>query len=67
MGYIKNDNSIAITIDSSLIDPQTMQVVPTKTVCWIDMNNFDVKHMNIVATCYPLCAQTYCAGHKNIM
>ncbi len=64
MGYIKDENSLAITINSNLVNPQTMQEVPTKTVCWIDTNNYDPRYMNIVTCCQPLCAQTFCEGYN---
>ncbi len=60
MTYQHNENSIKIVIDSNRVDLSKMEIVPTKSVCWIDKVTFDPNIMNIVSLCDIYCQATYC-------
>lgn len=60
MPFQHNENSVIITIDSNRVDLSKMEVIPTKSVCWIDKITFDPNTMGIVQLCAIYCEVTYC-------
>lgn len=65
MTYQHNDDSIKVALDQSLINPNTMELIPNLRVVWIDAVNFDPNTMEFCGCKQIFCASTYCGGGYN--